>query len=653
MRPVIIVAAPRSGSSLLFETLARSPDLWTVGGESHELIEGVPSLAPSQRNFDSNRLTATDATPEVSAAVRANFLAQLRDRAGNKPGANVRTLRMLEKTPKNALRVPFLNALFPDALFVYLHREPRDNVSSIIDAWRSGKFVTYPKLPGWTNSPWSLLLIPNWRALNGKPVEEIAAEQWRSAHEQILSDLAQLPHERWIGVTYSDLVTDPRATVARIAAFAGFGWDDPLNDPLPNSRHTLTPPDPDKWKRNATELARVLPSLEETDRRVRAAFATPQAAPAVPATPIAPSQAPAQKASSVRDEPLRSVATNTLAPLLSALGVSLAVTTYQAGKLILIRADGDRVNTHFRAFDVPMGMALNGTRLALGTMNQVWQFQNQPDVAKKLAPVGKHDACYLPRERHYTGDIRVHEVAFVGNELWIANTRFSCLCTLDPEYSFVPRWRPKFVSALAPEDRCHLNGLAVRDNRPRYITCLGATDTAGGWRENKRSGGLLMDVTNGEVLLTDLSMPHSPRWYQDQLWLLESGDGGLNRVDPTTGKLITVARLPGFTRGLDFAGSFAFIGLSQVRETAVFAGLPLTDRLQERACGVWVVDVRTGQTVAFMRFESGVHEVFAVQVLPSRFPELLNENEDELNTSFVLPDAALAELAKPEPKQRA
>jgi len=667
-RPVIIVAAPRSGSSLLFETLARSPDLWTVGGESHELIESVASLNPANRGFDSNCLTAADATPEAGNAVRNNFLARLRDSEG-RPLTPGQPFRLLEKTPKNALRIGFLNALFPDALFIYLQREPRDNISSIIDAWRSGRFVTYPSLPGWQGMPWSLLLVPGWRELNGKALEEIAAGQWRTTHEHILADLACLPRERWTCVSHEEFLAKPRETMERLASFAGVRWVDPLDKPLPHSRHTLTPPDPNKWQRNSAELGRVLPGIEEMARKI-GEVAEGGSLPAEPKSP--PDEPlPAALKPSPKDEPLLSVSTSNLASLLSSLKISLAVSTYQAGKLILVRVDDDKVNTHFRSMAMPMGIALHRGRLAIGAGMHVWQFQNQPEVGHKQEPVGKHDACFLPRTCRWTGEIRVHEVAFAAPshssnrrdakkeaELWIVNTSFSCLCTLDDEYSFVPRWRPKFVTALAPEDRCHLNGLGMRDGRPRYVTCLGATDTAGGWRENKRNGGLLIDITTGKEILTGLSMPHSPRWHLDRLWVMESGEGGIGYVDTATGKLHTVTRLPGFTRGVDFYGPYAFIGLSQVRESAVFSGLPITDRLpeSERACGVWVVDLRDGKTVAFLRFESGVQEIFAVQVLPGiRFPELLIDEDKTLATSFILPDAALADvpghapLPKPQP----
>ncbi len=193
-------------------------------------------------------------------------------------------------------------------------------------------------------------------------------------------------------------------------------------------------------------------------------------------------------------------------------------------------------------------------------------------------------------------------------------------------------------------------GLALVDGRPKYVTVLGETDTPGGWRANKANGGLLMDVETNKILLPSLSMPHSPRGYNGQLYVLESGQGSLSVVDldatrNTQCAIRSIATLPGFTRGLDFYGPLAFIGLSQVRESATFSELRLMERLgEERTCGVWVIHIETGQTLGFLRFESGVQEIFAVQVLPNtRFPEMLEREDERLSHSYVLPNAALAE----------
>ena len=366
----------------------------------------------------------------------------------------------------------------------------------------------------------------------------------------------------------------------------------------------------------------------------------------VPTPPTsAPAPSPGQDAG-----PLRAAHTPNFPTLLRQLGVSLLVTTYQAGKLVMIRDQGDQLNCHFRAFKSPMGLAVTGggARLAIGTAQQVWEFRDVPEAARHLEPADKHDACYLPRSGHVTGNVLVHEMAFgADNQLWFVNTRFSCLATLDPESSFVPRWRPPFVTELDPTDRCHLNGLALVDGRPKYVTALGEANTPVGWRPNKACGGVLMDVDSGEILCRGLSMPHSPRWHGGRLWVCESGSGTVGYVDPRTGRYEAVVATPGFTRGLDFAGELAFVGLSQVRESAIFSGIPITERLApaERTCGVCVVDLRSGGVVALLRFESGVREVFAVAVLPRRFPDLINDDDAVLDSSFVLPGESLGDVA--------
>jgi uncharacterized protein (TIGR03032 family) len=370
--------------------------------------------------------------------------------------------------------------------------------------------------------------------------------------------------------------------------------------------------------------------------------------------------------------PLHSVHTPTFPQILAHLRMSLAVTTYQAGKLVLLRPeprDGGRgeavLNTHFRGFNKPMGFAWEPGRFALGTSTEVWEFHDMPAVARKLDSTdspARHDAAFLPRTAHITGDVQVHEMVWAppapkpanasGNsrqalsELWFVNTRFSCLATRSGLYSFVPRWKPPFITALGPEDRCHLNGLGLRDGQLRYTTALGETDTPAGWRENKRCGGVVMDIPSSQIIARGLSMPHSPRWHDGRLWVLESGNGGVGIVDERTGKYQEICRLPGFTRGLDFAGPYAFVGLSQVRESAVFSGIAIAEmKPEERCCGVWAIDTRSGQIAGFVKFVEGVQEIFAVQGLQGlRWPEVLNEDPQRIAESYELPDEALRQV---------
>ncbi|HEV7922907.1 MAG TPA: TIGR03032 family protein [Thermoanaerobaculia bacterium] len=635
-RPIFIVSSPRSGSTLLFETLALSPSVFTIGGESHAVMEGIPQLHPSRRGWESNRLTAADANIVSRDELYARFAESLHDRDGSDELS--REVRMLEKTPKNSLRIPFLKAMFPDAFFLYLYRDPRATMSSMLDAWRSGRFATYPELPGWIGHPWSLLLVPGWRSLIGRPLAEVVAHQWTAATRLMLDDLEALPGDSWCVASYDRLVSDPQAEIARLCEFTGIAFDRTLTAPLPHARHTLTPPSPEKWRRNADELESVAALTGEVAERAREVFARP------PATRVRASSAPPAAPSLS----FRSVHTATFPALLEELRVSLLVSTYQSGRLVILRADRGALNTHFRGFRSPMGVAVGPGRIAIATMGAVWDYRNQPALAQRLQPPGRNDAVYVPRNMHATGDIRVHEIAFdAAGELWITNTRFSALCTLDADHSFVPRWRPPFVTHLAAEDRCHLNGLCMIDGRPRFVTAFGATNTQQGWREEKTTGGLLIDVDSGETVVRGLSMPHSPRWYAGRLFVLESARGTLATVDLPTGRTETIAELPGFTRGLAFAGPYAFVGLSQVRES-VFEGIPLAQRiaLSERACGVWAIDLRTGRPAGFVRFEGAVQELFDIQLLPGiTYPELLEPDAPLLDTAFTLPDAALAEVA--------
>jgi hypothetical protein len=273
-RPVFIIAAPRSGSTLLFETLAESHAVCTLGGESHGAIEGAqPALRPGAPGVDSNRLERAHATPEVVSRLHQEFAAQRRPAPGA-AGADPAGLRFLEKTPKNALRIPFLDAAFPDAQFIFLWREPRGNLASIIDAWKTGRWITYRGIDE-HEDPWSLLLPPGWRQMRGAPLHEIAAFQWESTNRIALDDLARLDRRRWTAVTYEELTANPRTVIERLTSFMGMGVDAGLAQrlaaPLPPSRQTHTPADPDKWRRYEQEIESLLaaPSVAETLARLR------------------------------------------------------------------------------------------------------------------------------------------------------------------------------------------------------------------------------------------------------------------------------------------------------------------------------------------------------------------------------------------------
>jgi hypothetical protein len=278
-RPVIILAAPRSGSTLLFETLAKASEFWTIGGESHPIIEGLAELSPESGQVNSNRLTAENATPQIISRLQTGFARRLRDRRGRTwvKNQDIEQLRLLEKTPKNALRQPFLEKVFPGALYIYLYRDPRENISSMMDAWRSGGWVTYPRLSNWSGLPWSLLLPPGWEQLSACPLEQVCAFQWEAANRIILDDLASLSPERWTAIDYGSLIQRSNETVRKLCEFSGISVTGrlaaSLTRPLPLSRYTLSPPKPEKWRKNEAAIHSILDSVQATDKRAKEVLA--------------------------------------------------------------------------------------------------------------------------------------------------------------------------------------------------------------------------------------------------------------------------------------------------------------------------------------------------------------------------------------------
>ena len=269
-RPIFIVSTPRSGSTLLFETIKQAPGLHTVGGESHWLIEDIPGLAPSGRGWSSNRLTAADARPETVEALSRAFHQASRDRDGRVSAGKI---RLLEKTPKNSLRVPFFRAAYPDGLFVYLYRDVRQTLASMLEAWASGAFQTYPELPGWPGAAWSLLLVPGWEELKGLPLPAIVARQWATTTDILIDDLNALPAESVRAFEYDAFLAAPQATIETLCSSLDLDWDRALGPRLPLSVTTVSAPRPDKWRRLEAVIETMMPTVSSADRKARAALA--------------------------------------------------------------------------------------------------------------------------------------------------------------------------------------------------------------------------------------------------------------------------------------------------------------------------------------------------------------------------------------------
>ena len=312
----------------------------------------------------------------------------------------------------------------------------------------------------------------------------------------------------------------------------------------------------------------------------------------------------------------------TLPKLLWELRCTLVFSTYQAGKVIFIRATSpETIEQHALDFPRPMGLAVSDQRIAVATRDEVVVLA---DTSAEGSTESLHvDSgsviraaahSYVQEKTYFSGEVDTHDLAWGKDGLWAINTLLSSVALTDEKSDFEAEWRPPFVSDVAPEDRCHLNSMAMVDGQPEYVTAFGKVDTFEGWRENKVSGGILMDVPSGEIALEGLPMPHSPRVYDGKLYLLLSATGELVCAEPETGGYEVVAQLPGFVRGMARCGDYLFVGLSKLRKTSsTFAALPISE--QAAFSGIVVVSLSEGRIVDHLTYETGVEEIYDVQVL--------------------------------------
>ena len=322
--------------------------------------------------------------------------------------------------------------------------------------------------------------------------------------------------------------------------------------------------------------------------------------------------------------------------------LSLSFSTYQAGKLFFVGlADQQQLSVFERTFTRCMGISLDPVTQALWVANlyQIWRFENA------LKPGQDHqgyDRVYVPQVGFTTGDVDAHDIAVDQQGPVFVNTLFSCLARPSERYSFEPFWLPSFISKLAAEDRCHLNGLALKGGLPAYVTCVSQTDANEGWREHRQTGGIVMDVQTNEIVADGLSMPHSPRWYRDRLWVLNSGEGEFGYLDLKTGQFEPIAFCPGYLRGLSFHGDFALVGLSRPRRNKSFEGLSLQKKLEDKnvqpRCGLQVINLKTGDIVHELRIEGVVEELYDVCVLPGvKRPMAIGFMKEEIRHTLSLP----------------
>ena len=326
---------------------------------------------------------------------------------------------------------------------------------------------------------------------------------------------------------------------------------------------------------------------------------------------------------------------------------SFAFTTYQAGKVFFIGSKPDgKLDVFERTFNRVMGMCTDtdSQSIYLSSLWQLWRFDNilEPD---QLVHDNRYDRMFLPTQSWTTGDIDIHDIVLADDgKLYFVNSLFSCIATLREGHSFKPFWKPPFISCLVPEDRCHLNGLALRDGKPKYVTIVSQTDVNQGWREHRNDGGIVMDIETNEVIFSGLSMPHSPRWYNAKLYLHNSGTGEFGYIDMDNKSFVAVAFIPGYLRGLSFIGNYAIVGLSEERHNKSSQNLILSKTLEEKGveahCGLQVIDLRDGSLPHRLKIEGFINELYDVVTLPDvRMSYAVGIVNDEIHRTIRFKEA--------------
>lgn len=329
-----------------------------------------------------------------------------------------------------------------------------------------------------------------------------------------------------------------------------------------------------------------------------------------------------------------------LPEILFKLKCSIAISTYQAGKIVFISPkDENSIVTLPRTFEKPMGFDIVGDKMVLATKDEVISFKNSQQLALHYPNKPRtYDSLFVPRNTYYTGRVDLHDITYGTDGIYAVNTSFSCLCKIDEEYSFIPIWKPSFITDLVSEDRCHLNGLVIEEGKPKYVTALGTTDTHQGWRENIARGGVLMDITSGQTLFEHLAMPHSPMLYKGELYGLLSATGQFVRFNVKDSQVEVLKELEGFCRGLDIIDDYAFIGMSKLRKnSSTFAKLDFAKTAS--TAGIKILHLPTRAIVGEIQYQTSVDEIYEVKILRDSIrPNILNTIKPIHKQTLAIPE---------------
>jgi uncharacterized protein (TIGR03032 family) len=615
---IFIVAAARSGAGLFHSLFLLDKNFHSGALSEDEKIASLLEKNLAKNNYEMKDQKAGKLTAAQVAKLQSEYkgkLSQTKD-------------VIVDYNPRLASHVTQLADTFAQAKFIFVTRSPAQTIWSSRRAWESKKFVSHPDLPEWWGEPWAFNLIPNWRELIGQPMLNIVASQWAFSIDSIFKSSESIDSSRWINTSFETLMINPLQEMKRITKELDVEWNGKIPPILPTSKNALLLPGGRQPRVAMGQIGQVLEPHKEIVIKYNA-FRAPFSPKKVNNPAAGAPRQGQRKTMKSEGTNFAYTASKSFANLLESSNSSVVISTYNSGQVIFVRASNGGLDAEFKSYSAPMGIAVSANKLAVGVKNAVLTYSNQPPLSQFVEPAGKSDKVFAPRTTVFTGQIDIHEMEFGqgkdADDLWFLNTSFSCLCKLDMNYSFQPVWKPSWITDLAPEDRCHLNGMAMVNSIPKYVSALSQTNTKFGWREKKGVAGVIIDTVTNKVICKGLSMPHSPRWHNKKLWILESGKGSLATVSIETGEVTTIVTLPGFTRGLNFIGPYALVGLSQVRES-VFKDLPITSKKDERNCGVWIIDTRNGEIVGELKFSGIVKEIFDVKVLPNtKWPTILDD----------------------------
>jgi uncharacterized protein (TIGR03032 family) len=329
--------------------------------------------------------------------------------------------------------------------------------------------------------------------------------------------------------------------------------------------------------------------------------------------------------------------------LLQKLNCSIAISTYQAGKLVFISAKDENSLTQLpRNFQKAMGIAEDhkNDKLALACKDEIIVFKNSTELAHYYPKSpNKYDALYMPRATYHTGALDIHDLSFGKNEeLYAVNTLFSSIVKIDSNYNFTPFWSPPQIDKITGEDRCHLNGMAMQKGIPKYATAFNNGNTAQSWRDKITESGVIYDIEKNKIIARNLAMPHTPRIFNNELYVLLSATGELVKINKDNGSYEVIVKIGGFVRGMSLHKDYLFIGQSKLREkSSTFGKLPFAKDANQ--AGIVIIHLPTKSIAGKITYLNSLDEIYDIHIFADKIrPNILNTLTDDYKEGLSIPE---------------